>query len=127
MSDSIAQSLCTECGLCCDGAIFDDVELRDCREATSMECLGLEIEEEDGRSLLIQPCRALIGTKCTVYAHRPRCCRSFECKLLKEYQSNETSLIDALDVVRDLREKLAGQDWESARIIIDTRFLNRRA
>lgn len=127
MSAAAAQSLCTECGLCCSGAIFADVELRDRREAISMECLGLEIEEEDGRSLLIQPCRALIGTKCTVYAHRPGCCRSFECKLLKEYQSNETSLNEALDVVRDLREKLSGQDRESARIIIGTRFLNRRA
>lgn len=91
-----------------------------------MESLGLEIEEEDGRSLLIQPCRALRGAECSVYAHRPECCRSFECQILKDFRNGIMSRAKAFGAVCDLKEKLAGNDPELARRIIDTKFLNRR-
>lgn len=76
------------CGLCCDGTLFADVELAGKREATSMELFGLDIEDTDEgpRGLLLQSCRAMKGTRCSIYAHRPKCCRTFECKLLKDVQ-----------------------------------------
>ena len=125
MSGTVGQTLCTQCGLCCSGAIFADVELRDEREALLMECLGLEIEDGDGHQLLVQPCRALKSNGCQVYAQRPECCRHFECKLLKDLQSGRIRLAEAVQVVRDLVGKLAGQNQELARTIIDHRFLNR--
>ena len=85
MKPSLTDRLCTRCGLCCDGSLFADVELASRREATGLEILGLEIEDDDTNgSLLVLPCRALQGRLCGIYAHRPECCRTFECGLLQE-------------------------------------------
>jgi uncharacterized protein len=126
MSETAAQSLCTQCGLCCTGVIFADVELRDEKEATAMECLGLEIEEEEGRALLIQPCRGLRGRKCGIYAHRPDCCRSFECKVLKDFQSGEISVTKALGTIDHLRGLMKSQDQHAGREFVNRQFLGFR-
>ena len=46
-----SQLLCTRCGLCCDGSLFADVELRDEGESVAVEAMGLEVED----SLLSHP------------------------------------------------------------------------
>jgi hypothetical protein len=85
MKPSLTDTLCTRCGLCCDGSLFADVELAGRAEATRLEVMGLEIEDDDPNgALLLQPCRALQGKRCGIYAHRPECCRTFECRLLQE-------------------------------------------
>ena len=83
MKPSLTDTLCTTCGLCCDGTLFADVELASRAEATGLEVMGLEIEDDDANGALLLPCRALHGTRCSVYAHRPECCRTFECRLLQ--------------------------------------------
>jgi Fe-S-cluster containining protein len=62
------------------------VELANTDEAETCEIMGLEIEDADARDgpLLLQPCHALNGKRCNIYAHRPDCCRTFECRLLQE-------------------------------------------
>jgi Fe-S-cluster containining protein len=84
MGPSLTDTLCTRCGLCCDGTLFADVELSGRREATKLEILGLEIDDDAERPLLVQPCAALRDRRCRVYAHRPGCCRTFECQLLRD-------------------------------------------
>jgi Fe-S-cluster containining protein len=65
--------------------LFADVELAGPAEAAGLEVMGLEIEEDDADGgLLVQPCGALHGKRCGIYAHRPECCRTFECRLLQE-------------------------------------------
>jgi len=32
----------------------------------------------------VQPCGALKGRRCSIYPHRPDCCRTFKCRLLQE-------------------------------------------
>jgi hypothetical protein len=78
--------LCTQCGLCCDGSLFADVELADGNETSGLEVLGLDVEdtEDDVYGLLLQPCGALTGKRCSIYPHRPSCCRTFECRLLQQ-------------------------------------------
>jgi hypothetical protein len=84
MGTSLTDTLCTRCGLCCDGSLFADVELAGRVEATRLEVLGLEIDDDAEETLLLQPCLALQGTRCGIYALRPECCRTFECRLLQE-------------------------------------------
>lgn len=89
MAPNLTDALCTKCGLCCDGTLFGDVELSGWNEAIQLEVLGLDIEDADGkgtRALLQQPCNALQGTRCGIYAHRPKCCRTYECVLLQDAQ-----------------------------------------
>ena len=90
MKPSLTDTLCTRCGLCCDGSLFGDVELVGPGEATRLEIMGLEIDDNqaDG-DLLLQPCAALQGRRCGIYAHRPKCCRSFECRLLEDVRSGD--------------------------------------
>ena len=102
MKPSLTDTLCTRCGLCCDGSLFADVELANGDEATALEVLGLEIEDadEDGGELLVQPCAALKGRLCSIYPHRPDCCRTFECRLLREVKRGEVG-------VKQAKEKIA--------------------
>jgi Fe-S-cluster containining protein len=65
--------------------LFADVELAGPAEAAGLEVMGLEIEDDDADGgLLVQPCGALQGKRCGIYAQRPECCRTFECRLLQD-------------------------------------------
>jgi uncharacterized protein len=93
MTPSLTDTLCARCGLCCDGSLFADVELAGGAEARRLEALGLAIEDDEAdRALLSQPCRALRGTRCGIYADRPECCRTFECRLLQDVRIGSVSL-----------------------------------
>jgi hypothetical protein len=79
--------------------LFAEVELAGPVEAAGLEVMGLEIEEEDGQTtvgLLVQPCGALQEKRCGIYAHRPACCRTFECRLLQDTRRGAISVEQAL-------------------------------
>jgi hypothetical protein len=96
MKPSLTDTLCTRCGLCCDGSLFADMELAGPAEAAGLEVMGLEIEEDDaGGGLLVQPCGALQGKRCGIYAQRPECCRTFECRLLQDVRRGAVSVAQA--------------------------------
>ena len=100
---NLTDTLCTRCGLCCDGSLFADVELSTRDEAAAMEVMGLEIEEEDvDGGLLLQPCAALRGKRCAIYAHRPECCRTFECRLLQDARRGAVSVARAGDHIVEM-------------------------
>jgi hypothetical protein len=85
MKPSLTERLCTRCALCCDGSLFADVELAGRAEATGLEIIGLGVEDDDADGQVLSlPCRALQGKRCGIYAHRPKCCRTFECRLLQD-------------------------------------------
>lgn len=93
----LTDELCTRCGLCCDGTLFGDVELRGPAEAARLEALGLDVDTDDADTeLLALPCAGLRGTRCSVYPHRPSCCRTFECRLLQQAQRGEVTADVAL-------------------------------
>jgi uncharacterized protein len=91
METRLTDTLCTRCGLCCDGTLFAEVELAHRAEATRLEALGLEIESDDEAPLQVQPCTALKGRRCGIYPHRPGCCRTFECRLLQDVRCGAVS------------------------------------
>jgi hypothetical protein len=115
MKPSLTDTLCTRCGLCCDGSLFADVELAGRAEATRLEVMGLELEDDDtSGALLVQPCRALQGKRCGIYAHRPECCRTFECRLLQDVRRGtvgveraEEKIAEALKRIGPVRELMA--------------------
>ena len=106
MNPSLTDTLCTQCGLCCDGSLFGDVELAGRREATGLEILGVEIEDDGDREVLVQPCRALQGTRCSIYEHRPECCRTFECRLLRDVRRGAVSVDRAQALIAETREQI---------------------
>src|SRR6058998_1228410 len=107
MEPSLTDTLCTRCGLCCDGSLFADVELSGRVEATGLEILGLEIEDDGaGGALLQQPCTALRGRRCSIYAHRPQCCRTFECRLLQEARRGDVSVERAGEQIEEALSRI---------------------
>ena len=99
MKLNLTDALCTQCGLCCDGTLFADVELAPRDDTAALEVLGLEVEDDDdrpGRELLLQPCAALRGRRCGIYPHRPQCCRTFECHLLSAVRQGTLELNTAI-------------------------------
>ena len=54
----LTDTLCTRCGLCCDGTLLGDVELTGPAEAARLELLGLDVDTDDADTeLLALPCR----------------------------------------------------------------------
>jgi uncharacterized protein len=101
MKPSLTDTLCTQCGLCCDGSLFADVELASSDEASALEAMGLEIEDADADDggLLLQPCGVLKGKRCSIYPHRPDCCRTFECRLLQRAEHGVVSAQRASETI----------------------------
>lgn len=93
MTESFETLLCTKCGLCCDGSLFADVELTE-READRLEAMGFQ-SIDDAEPLINQPCCAQHGKRCGIYQFRPRCCRTFECRVLQEAKRGILTLAEA--------------------------------
>ena len=103
----LTDTLCTRCGLCCDGTLLGDVELTGPAEAARLEILGLDVDTDDADTeLLSLPCAGLRGTTCSVYAHRPQCCRTFECRLLQNARRGAVTVDDALARISDARAQV---------------------
>lgn len=101
--EAISQ-LCPQCAMCCNGVLFKDVELQPGDDAAKLRQLGLPFARS--RKLKFpQPCAALGGCRCQIYSDRPARCRDFECALLKSVAAGETSVIEALKVIRDAHQR----------------------
>lgn len=108
-ADMAADTVCQACALCCDGTLFtrvplaaDDVAPREVHVVTTPA----------GSRYLPQPCAALEGTRCTVYAQRPTACRRFECLLLAALRDGEVTEAGALEVVAKARALEAAGERE---------------
>jgi Fe-S-cluster containining protein len=107
MGSSLTDTLCVGCGLCCDGSLFADVELAGRAEITRLEVLGLEIEDDGAaRALLSQPCAALRGRSCSVYPHRPKCCRTFECRLFQQVKAGAVEVRQAKGLIAGTLQRI---------------------
>ena len=96
--DFISQ-LCPKCGLCCNGVLFADVELRKGDDAKQLAELGLSLEKKGRQRAFAQPCTCFDGRLCRIYAERPVRCRTFECGLLKRVQAGELGADAALETI----------------------------
>jgi len=87
--------------------LFADVELAGTEEDAALEVMGLEIEDDEAdRGLLLQPCGALSGKCCSIYAHRPDCCRLFECRLLQRVKRGEVSVDQAREKIAEATRRI---------------------
>lgn len=94
------EALCLECGVCCNGVLFRDVELPRGPGAEALRGYGLRLLSRRGGLRLPQPCAALNGCRCRVYADRPARCRDFECGLYKAVLEGRVTSVFALRAIR---------------------------
>jgi len=104
-SGAVAE-LCPECGLCCNGVLFGDVELQPADDAKQLAAIGLRIEQKGKKLRFIQPCSCFDGRLCSIYGERPARCRTFECRLLQRVQTNEVTSAAALKAIQAARRQV---------------------
>lgn len=105
-TDRDSTDLCTSCGLCCAGPIFDNVPFPD-EELPSLAELGLKPYEKSPEGWRFDlPCPRLEGTKCGIYQHRPSTCRAFRCKLLQGLDDGSHTLSSAKAIVEEAKRMI---------------------
>ena len=90
-------SVCTACGLCCDGSLFGRVPLGADEQVPEVKLAV--VTNSLGARHVPQRCAALEGTVCQVYQQRPLACRRYECLLLGALREGEVSQAEALKVI----------------------------
>ena len=99
--------LCTQCALCCNGALFADVRLLPSERVEALTSCGVKIRRRAGsQPRFLQPCACLDGTVCHIYDSRPNHCRTFECRLLQRVKAGVCSLTDALASIRSMQRRV---------------------
>ncbi len=98
------EQLCPNCGLCCNGVLFADVELQKCDNAGRLIDLGMALKKKSVKRAFAQPCHCFDGKLCRIYAGRPKRCATFECGLLKRVQADEMSSPAALTRIADAKK-----------------------
>lgn len=109
---SRGSELCTQCGLCCSGALHSAAVL-DSDEIESALVLGLHVLDREKPGFAL-PCPRLQGTVCTIYESRPRVCARYKCQLLLDVEAGATKFGDAVakvatakDLVRRAQDLMA--------------------
>jgi len=92
------QSLCTECGICCSGAIFDYAQVDDTEIAPLAEA-GLSVDHGRGKPTFPLPCQCFTGRVCGIYQSRPTACRNYKCLLLAAVTEGTVDLAEAQRLV----------------------------
>jgi hypothetical protein len=103
--NSIKQ-LCPKCGLCCNGVLFADVELRKGDDAQRLAEVGLSLKKKGRQRAFAQPCACFDGKLCRIYKERPKRCRKFECGLLKRVQAGELGADAALKTIAQAKRQV---------------------
>ena len=106
-NDPVAQ-LCPACGLCCNGVLFADVELRQDDVPEALLSLGLTVRRKGrgDKQCFRQPCPAFQDCRCDIYSSRPVQCRAFECGQLKRVSAGVLSAEAALKTIRRARRQV---------------------
>jgi Fe-S-cluster containining protein len=106
LSNDFVSQLCPKCGLCCNGVLFADVELRKGDDAQQLAELGLSLVKKGRQQAFAQPCACFDGELCRIYTGRPKRCRTFECGLLKRVQAGELGAGAALKTIAQAKRQV---------------------
>ena len=98
-------SICVECGLCCDGALYEHAKVAP-GEEKRMVAAGLDLFDVGSHRMFRQPCPQSNCGRCMIYETRFEICHSFECKLLKTLKAGECSFAEAQAKIAEAKQLL---------------------
>lgn len=104
---SAVEQLCPQCGLCCNGVLFGDVELQRGDSAHMLAAHGIGLFKKGRKRAFEQPCACFDGKLCAIYQDRPGRCRSFECGQIQRVNAGRLSLAAAERNVRSTQRLAA--------------------
>ncbi len=105
-TDTAAARLCTACGMCCNGVMFEVVEIQPADSAKALSALGLKVRPKRLQTYFVQPCAALRGTCCSIYDARPVRCRLFECQQLQRVAAGKITEAAAMETIREAQRRV---------------------
>jgi hypothetical protein len=97
-----AATLCSDCGICCDGTLFSSVTLEDADVVAVRQHRLPLLETRNGYRLEL-PCEARRGVLCGIYDERPEICADFACELRIRVEERRMSLSKARGIVAATR------------------------
>ena len=74
--------LCTACGFCCDGTLFNFGKASPAEEPVLAAAGFRMCNSADGQRGFTIPCHKLENRRCTYYDQRPATCRAYRCTTL---------------------------------------------
>lgn len=93
-------SICTQCGMCCDGTLFKKVTIKDDADETLVRNNGLTVITEEGQKKSFpQPCLHYMHI-CTIYETRPCSCRHYLCQPLKKFKNGDMPFEEAQKIIQ---------------------------
>lgn len=94
-----ANTLCQECGICCDGTLFSFVKIYP-EEVKKTKNLGITVyKDKNAQNVFDLGCPRFVEGSCTVYLERPRKCCSFSCKLQRDVMNGTIKYEESLKIV----------------------------
>lgn len=99
----LANDLCHDCGICCDGILFTSVDVT-AEEADRLVDAGLGIVGYDRGKLRFDLSCARLGEKgCTLYADRPAKCQAYHCSLTRAVMNETVAYAQAQQTVAETK------------------------
>ncbi|NCC31596.1 MAG: YkgJ family cysteine cluster protein [Chloroflexia bacterium] len=90
------QRLCVQCGLCCDGTLFEWGRILADDDLDRLEVDGFILIATAQGTGFAQPCPHHQNGLCAVYQQgRPQVCRTFRCALLRRVEAGELAWAEA--------------------------------
>lgn len=103
-----AARLCTACGMCCNGVLFQVVRLQPADSLQQLSALGMKLKRKKKEPYFTQPCAFLTADcSCTIYAARPTRCRQFHCQLLQRLTAAQITEAEAMHTVAKVKAHTA--------------------
>jgi uncharacterized protein len=106
--EEAAQSICTSCGLCCDGTIFKRAFLKPEDSDRSLHEADIVKIQRVERSYFHLPCHHLHNRNCKIYhLWRPQVCGDFKCKILERLFAGELLYKEGIEIVTNTLRHLS--------------------
>ena len=109
------QEICLACGFCCDGTLFDNVNLRPGERGTLPDLIEANYMKPGEKEYFRLPCPYFNG-KCTIYnKKKAEICSLYRCQLLMDFAKKAISKEEALNIIHNVKilkkeiTSLAGQ------------------
>ena len=98
-----SESICTECGFCCDGTLFNRAIVKQNEVIDASYSFSVLPEKDTDKLFFKLPCNYLENNLCTIYSHRPyKVCENFKCKLLRSVNKTTLTYTEALKIISEI-------------------------
>ena len=97
------KSICKDCGLCCDGTLFQYGVLGKDDNPDNWE--KLKVVDKGDKVGMEYPCAYLDGCNCSIYNEdKPSMCTKYSCKLLKRYDADLISFEESKGIINRTKQ-----------------------